>query len=168
MTDTIVNRVAKSGLKTINLEDYFPNEKILIFDLKPFLFKELILKEKDFRVDLKASDWKKYRDSIVLIQCSVDSILPIWAYILVASYLQGISKEVFVGTKKEFLQMYYDRYIRAMDIEVYIDARVIVHGCSEKPVPLSAFISITNRLQDKVKSLMFGEACSTVPIYKRK
>jgi len=168
MSDVIVNRVEKSGLKTINLEDYFPKEPIVLFDMKPFLFKELILKEKDFRTDLKAHDWEQYQGKIVLIYCSVDSILPIWSYILIASYLQEIAMDVFVGSAKEYLQMYYDRYISKMDIESFIDARVIVHGCSDKPVPLSAFISITNRLQSEVKSLMFGEACSTVPIYKKK
>jgi len=167
MSDNIINKVANSSLITINLEEYFPKQKIMVFDIKPFLFKELILKEKDFRSDLKQHDWKIYQNAIVLIQCSVDCILPIWAYILIASHLQGIAADVFAGTQKEYLQLHYDNAINNMDTDKYQDGRIIVHGCSQKPVPLSAFISITNKLQNKVKSLMFGEACSTVPIFKK-
>lgn len=168
MSDVIINRVANSKIKTINLEDYFPKERIVEFDIKPYLFKELILKEKDFRVALKETDWSIYKNAIVLVHCSVDSILPIWSYILVSSHLQGVAFDVFVGTQKEYLQTHYEKSIRNMDISDLVDQRVIVHGCSQKPVPLSAFISLTNRIQKEVKSLMFGEACSTVPIYKRK
>ncbi len=168
MIGDIINKVEKKNIKIVNLEDYFPKEEILIFDLKPFLYKALILREKDFRDALKEVEWEMYRERIILVQCSVDSIIPIWAYLLVASYLHDIAYEVFVGEEREYLQMYYERYISNMSVDEYISERVIIHGCSNRPVPLSAFVSVTNRLQGIVKSLMFGDIGSKVPIYKKK
>lgn len=165
--DTLINRVANSGLLTINLEHYFPKEEIIIFDIKPYLFKEMILKEKDFRKELKEKDWTEYTEKIVIIDCSADAIIPMWAYMLIASYLRNYAVEVFAGDKDSYLKHYYHRYIDTMDIAPYQDSRVIIKGCGKLPVPHTAYASITARLSDVAQSVMYGEPCSTVPIFKR-
>lgn len=167
MAGTLINRVAQSGIVTINLETFFPNQKIVSFDLKDYLFMEMILKEKDFREVLKNKDWSEYEGSIVLIYCSVNAIIPVWAYMLVSSYVQDYAIEVYSGNKEAYLTHYYQNVIESVNIEPYLDKRIVIKGCSEKPVPAGAYQALTRKLKPHVLSIMYGEPCSTVPIYKR-
>ncbi len=164
---TLVNRVAASGLITINLEDYFPQKAIVNFDIKEYLFHGLILKEKDFRAAMKQLDWSIYKDKIVLVNCSTDAIIPLWAYMLIENYLIGVVWDTYQGTEEEYLRMHYREAIDRIGVEQYIDKRIVIKGCGDKPVPSYAYAKITNRLMPYVQSLMFGEPCSTVPIYKK-
>ena len=166
--DEIVNKVAKSGLVNIDLEKWYPTDKRVLFDLKDWLFEELILKEKDFRENLKNHDWTQYENCLVAINCTVDAIVPSWAYMLITTYLQPIAKKVVFGDFHEMDLILYHDIIENLDIEPYVDQRIIIKGCSHKPVPENAYIELINRLQPIAKSLMFGEACSTVPLYKKK
>jgi len=166
-TKPLVNRVANSGLVVFNLEDHFPEKEMVDIDLKPFLFKELILKEKDFRTALKETDWSQYQDKIVLVYVSNDAIIPVWAYMLISSYLSGIAAECYQGTQQDYLKVHYSQVIAQVDPSEYEDQRLIIKGCSNKPVPPSAYAAITSKLKPVAKSLMYGEPCSTVPIFKR-
>lgn len=163
----LVNRVANSSIQTINLESLYPKDEMVDFDLKEFLFKELMLKEKDFRASMKEHDWSQYKDKIVLVNCSSDAIIPVWAYMLVATYLESIASIVWQGDINGFLDHYFVEKINSLDLSSYHDGRVIIKGCSEKTVPPSAYLHITNKLKSEVKSLMYGEPCSTVPVYKK-
>ena len=167
MAGPLVKRVAQSGIITINLELFFPEEKIISFDLKDYLFMEMILKEKDFRATLKNKDWAEYKDAIVLIHCSVNAIIPVWAYMLVASYAEPYAAEVYAGNAEAYLTHYYQNAIEGIDVETYRDKRIVIKGCSDKPVPVGAYQALTKKLKPHVLSLMYGEPCSTVPIYKR-
>jgi len=164
----LVNRVAQSGLITLNLENYFPKETIVSFDLKEYLFKEFILKEKDFRVALKAIDWQQYQDKIAVVHCSNDAIIPVWAYMLVTSYVTPFAKTVFQGTQEDFLKHHFEVALQSLDLDAYKGKKMVIKGCSELPVPASAYVSITRLFQPIVSSIMYGEPCSTVPIYKQK
>ncbi|MBQ0147426.1 MAG: DUF2480 family protein [Flavobacteriaceae bacterium] len=168
MSDEILNKVANSGLITLDLEDYYPTGNRVIFDLKDWLYEELILKEKDFRQNLKDHDWSQYQGSYVAMTCTADAIVPSWAYLLVATYLQPVAKKVIHGSLKDLDQIIYTEVINNLNLEEYVDGKVIVKGCSQKPVPDSAYILLIEKLQPVVNSLMFGEACSTVPLYKKK
>lgn len=163
----LINRVAQSNLKTINLETMYPDKEIVYFDLKGFLFRELILKEKDFRQSLKEVDWTLYRDKIVLITCSTDAIIPMWAYMLVSTYVAEYAFDIFEGDIKEYLKAYYFHKLNALEWSQYADERVVIKGCSEKPIPAAVYTVITTKLRPYAQSIMFGEPCSTVPIYKR-
>lgn len=167
MDKPIVNRVANSGLITLKLEDYFPQQPIAQFDLKDFLYMELILKEKDFRAAIKAFDWEQYRGKILLVDCSADAIIPLWAYMLVAVAAAPYAHDVFQGTESEYYKAYFLRKIEHLDIEQYRDQRMVIKGCGARPVPAAAYLEITRRLQPIAKSIMFGEPCSTVPVYKQ-
>lgn len=163
----LINRVANSGLITINLEEYYPTHEFVVFDLKDYLFKELILKEKDYRQALKEIDWEQYRDKIVLIYCSTDAILPVWSYMLVSAYLAPVAYQQYQGTRQEFLKYHYCQIIAAMDCSIHAEKRVVIKGCSDKDVPPSAYLQMTKALQPYAQSIMYGEPCSTVPIFKR-
>ncbi len=163
----LVNRVANSGIEVINLEDYYPHNDIAVFDIKPYLFKELILKEKDFRSALKEIDWSIYNNKIVLVYNSTDAIIPVWAYMLVASYLTDIAETIFQGTQSEYLQYHYANVVAGLDLTTYQEKRVVIKGCSNKPVPPIAYALLTSRLKGYAQSIMYGEPCSTVPIFKR-
>jgi hypothetical protein len=166
--EPIVNKIAESGIISLDLEAFFPKEKIMVFDLKDYLFMELILKEKDFRAALLTTDWEKYRDSYVALTCSADAIIPMWANMLVTVYLTPLAKGVYFGTEayvKEQLLLSALDLIQGVD---YTDQRVVVKGCGEDPVPASAYVKITSILKPFVKSIMYGEPCSTVPLYKKK
>ena len=164
----LVNRVAQSGLITLNLENYFPQEPVVGFDLKEYLFKEFILKEKDFRIALKSIDWNQYQDKIVVVYCSNDAIIPVWAYMLVTSYATPFAKTVFQGTQEEYLKHYFEVALQSLDLAAYKGKKLVIKGCSDLPVPASAYVSITRLFQPIVSSIMYGEPCSTVPIYKQK
>lgn len=165
--ETIINKVAESGIITINLEDFFPGEELIVFDLKPFLFREMILKEKEFREQMKQQNWSQYQDKTVLIQNSSDAIIPMWAHMLVTTYLQPYAHMVDFGTAEAYRKKKLAENIAAIKAEEYEGKRIVIKGCGEKEMPESAYISITQKLRPFVKSLMFGEACSTVPIYKK-
>jgi hypothetical protein len=167
MAGPLVNRVAQSGIITINLETFYPEKKTVSFDLKDYLFMEMILKEKDFRTTLKEKDWSQYKDAIVLIHCSVNAIIPVWAYMLVSSYAEAFASEVYTGDAEAYLTHHYQNAIESLDVEMYIDKRIVIKGCSDKPVPAGAYQALTKRLKPHVLSIMYGEPCSTVPIYKR-
>jgi Protein of unknown function (DUF2480) len=166
MQEEIINKVSQSALITLDLETFFPNEEIKIFDLKPFLFMELILKEKDFRAALLATDWSAYKDEIVGIYCSADAVIPVWAYMLVASYLQPYAREVVMGDEADVLRQVITNRIQSIDPEEYRDKRIVIKGCGEKPVGDFAYLEITKLLRPLAKSIMYGEPCSTVPVFK--
>ncbi|MEI8279003.1 MAG: DUF2480 family protein [Bacteroidota bacterium] len=166
--EAIVNKVAESGIITLDLAHYVPMaENIAIFDLRPFLFQEMILREKDYRAALQTHDWNVYKDKNVSLQCSVDAVIPIWAYMLAASYLQPIATSVFFGTVAEMKNHLIQQNISKIDKAEYADQRVVIKGCGDTPIPETAYIAVTEHLRSVVKSLMYGEPCSTVPIYKK-
>lgn len=165
--NVLINRVAQSGLITINLEDFYPPYQIKSFDLKDYLFQGLILKEMDFRNALKQHDWQQYRDAYLAVHCSSDAIIPTWAFMLVAAYASGIAREIGFGNHKEFLKSYFSKKINQLDPENYRDAKLVIKGCSDKEVPASAYLEITALLKPYASSIMFGEPCSTVPVYKK-
>ena len=167
MDTSLVNRVANSGLITFKLEELFPKAEVVHFDLKSYLFMELMLKEKDFREALSAHDWAQYAGKIVLVYCSADAIIPVWAYMLISSSAGHYNTEIYVGNKEEYLKHYYNRYIATIDGGQYQDERVVIKGCSDKPVPPSAYADIQIKLQPYAQSVMYGEPCSTVPVFKR-
>jgi hypothetical protein len=165
--EEIINKVAKSGLISLDLEEHYHSGERVIYDLKDNLFMGLILKEKDFRAFLKNHDWAQYSDKNVAITCSEDAIVPTWAYMLLAIQLEPYANALVFGSLADLeTKLFYD-VIAQLDIEQYRDARVVVKGCSKQPVPTAAYVEITRKLSPVVQSLMFGEPCSTVPLYKR-
>lgn len=163
----IINRVASSPLKTIDLEEFYDPRERIIFDLKPYLFQELILKEKDFRDSLKALDWTIYEDKVVAISCTADAIIPNWAFILVGTYLHKFRVPFVIGNMEALEQYLFDQAIQSLAIEDFKDRPVVIKGCSKYPLPLYAYGKVLNMLQSSVKSIMYGEPCSTVPLYKK-
>ncbi len=168
MDDIIINKVAQSALETLDLEAFYPAGEIVVFDLKDYLFMELILKEKDYRDTLKNADWSTYENKIVAITCSADAIIPLWAYMLAVTYLQPFAQDILFGKKEEVLEKLLLNQIAQINPEDFKDKRVVVKGCGDKKIPESAFVEIAKMLRPVVKSIMYGEPCSTVPIYKRK
>jgi len=163
-----VNRVAQSGIVNLDPEDFYPKFEIQELDIKPWLFQGLLLKEKDFRASLAEHDWLAYKGKHVCVYCSSDAIIPQWAYMLIATYLQPVDCEFQKGTKEEFIHQYMSEAIRNVDYSTFADARVIIKGCGQHPIPDFVYLELTKRLMPVTKSVMFGEACSTVPIYKKK
>lgn len=168
MENPLINRVAASGLMTIKLEEFFPEFPVKKMDLKDYLFQGLILREKDFREALNQHDWEQYRDAILLVGCSTDAIIPLWAYMLITAYAQPLVKDVYFGEEKDYYQSYFSKSIAALDAESYQNERIVIKGCSDRPIPVSAYMELTAKLRPVAKSIFFGEPCSTVPIYKRK
>jgi hypothetical protein len=162
------NKVAESGIVTIDLEQFYPKEEIATLDIKAFLFMEMLLKEKDFRASLESHDWEQYKDKEVAVFCSTDAIIPMWAYMLIASRLSGVAKSIKEGTKEEVFKNRFIENIQTMRGEDYQDKRVVVKGCGDKEIPAYAYTTIASILLPHVKSLMYGEPCSTVPVFKRK
>lgn len=167
MDDVIINRVANSGLVTIDLEDFLPKDEIAVFDLKDYLFRGLILKEKDFRESLKNFDWETYRDKYVAITCSADAIIPMWAFMLVTAYLQPLAKDVYSGTADEMKKHLFLKSLTAIKPEQFTGQRIIIKGCGDQPIDSAAYAEMTKILRPVAKSIMYGEACSNVPIYKK-
>jgi hypothetical protein len=165
--EPLVNRVANSGLITINLEDFFPGEEVVIFDLKDYLYMELILKEKDFRAALKEHDWSQYDNKNLVVYCSTDAIIPVWAFMLVTAYAEPHAKRIFQGDVENFYKVYFNEALNQIDASTYEQKRIVVKGCSDKPVPPSAYVELTRKLRPYAQSIMYGEPCSTVPIFKR-
>jgi hypothetical protein len=162
-----VNKVAQSGIITLNLEDYYPTGDIKLFDMKDYLFMELILKEKDFREALKELDLSAYEGKIVALTCSNDAIIPVWAYMLVTSLLEPVAKEIIFGDEAFAAQSILIKNINALDKTQYDDQRVVIKGCGDLPIKEAAYIEITKQLRPHAKSIMYGEPCSTVPVFKK-
>ena len=167
MSDKIINRVSNSDLIIIDLSDYSPSRTILEIDLKQFLFEGFILKEKDFRTALKEFDFSSYKNKVVAINCSGDCIVPMWAYMLVASHLNNVSSEIHSGTKTEVFQKLFLQKIESINPAEFKDKKVIVKGCGSIKISEEHYIAISKKLLPYVDSLMFGEACSSVPIFKK-
>ena len=168
MNDIIINKVTESGLISFDLEELYPRGEIKTFDLKEYLFMGLILKEKDFRAALLTTDWEQYKDKYVAITCTADAIIPMWANMLVASYLHPVAKDVVFGDEKKLIESVLQKNIEALSTAEFIDQRIVVKGCGDIAIPESAYVAITNKLRPVVKSIMYGEPCSTVPIFKKK
>lgn len=168
MSEPFINKVAESGLITLDMEKWYPRGETAVFDMKDYLFMGMILKEKDFREALKNIDWEKYRDKNVAVTCSADAIIPVWAYMLVATYLQPIAKEIVMGDEKELHKTIFLKNLSVIDIKEYTDKKVVIKGCGETPIADYVYMEITKLLRPVVKSIMYGEPCSTVPVYKKK
>lgn len=166
--ETLVNKVAESGIITLNLEDYYPKEENVAFDLKDFLFMGLILKEKDYRAALLNTDWNLYLNKNVSITCTADAVIPMWANMLAASYLEPVAKNIVFGPEETLIEKILLKNISSINPQDYTDKRVVIKGCGELPITESAYVEITRLLKPFVKSIMYGEPCSTVPIYKKK
>ena len=167
-SEPILNRVAQSKIFTFDLEDYYPEGKRISLDIKKWLFKELILKEKEFRADLAQHDWSQYQDAYVALYCSSDAIVPGWAYMLIATKLEPYAKKTVQGDLQQLETLLYQSIIETLDVTEFEDRLVIIKGCTNRPVPPNAYLLISQKLQPIVKSLMYGEACSSVPLFKRK
>jgi hypothetical protein len=168
MSEEIINRVSKSKLKTFDLEEIYPDGKRVLFDVKDWLFQELILKETEFRESVKNHDWSQYKKSFVAVNCSVDAIIPSWALMLVASELMPFANKVVIGDLELLETAVYQELISFLDFKEFANLPVIIKGCANKPIPNSAYAFLIEKLQPIAKSIMFGEACSTVPLYKSK
>jgi hypothetical protein len=168
MSEAIINKVSESALMTLNLEDYFPSEEIAVFDMKDYLFMGLILKEKDFRESLKNLDLSLFKNKAVAVTCSADAVIPMWAYMLVASTLQPVAKEIIFGTAEELKTRLLIKNIAQLPLNDFTDKRVVIKGCGDLPVGEAAYLEATKILRPVAKSIMYGEPCSTVPIYKKK
>ncbi len=168
MQETFVNKVAESGIITFNLEEYYPKGEIVLFDLKDFLFMGLILKEKDYRAALQTTNWQQYSEKFVAITCTADAIIPMWAYMLAASYLQPVAKDIFFGDEKTLIANSLLKNLDVVNAEAFADKRVVIKGWGDIQIPETAYVAITAKLRPFAKSIMYGEPCSTVPIYKKK
>lgn len=167
MAEEIVNKVAQSKLVTFNLEDYYPEGERILFDLSDWLHGGFVLREKEFRASAKEHDWSAYEGKFVALNCSTDAIVPAWAYMLVTTYLQPYAKKVISGNLEELETILYSEIISKLDVSDLENKPVIVKGCSRKPVPKNAYLLLIEKLQPVVKSLFYGEACSSVPLYKK-
>lgn len=167
MAEEIVNKVAESKLVTFNLEDYYPEGERILFDLSDWLYEGFVLREKEFRTSAKEHDWSAYKGKYVALTCSTDAIVPAWAYMLITTYLQPFTKKVISGNLEELETILYSEIIFKLDVSDLADKPVIVKGCSRKPVPKNAYLLLIEKLQPVVKSLFYGEACSSVPLYKK-
>lgn len=168
MEGEIINKVANSSLVVFDLEDYYPTEARVLIDISQFLYEGFILKEKDFRAALTATDFSVYQDQLVAITCTTDAILPSWAFMLVSSYVQPYAKLVVQGDLHQLDFVYYNEVINQLDFSIYQDKPVIIKGCSKKPIPEEGYVMATQNMMKYARSIMFGEACSAVPIFKQK
>lgn len=168
MAGEIINRVAQSKLVTFDLEELYPTGRRVVLDIKDWLYEGIILREKEFRSIMENHDWKQYNKAYVALSCSTDAIVPGWAYMLLTTKLQPFALKTIIGNLEDLETSLYQSIIEKLDISPYKDKPVIIKGCSNKPVPANAYIMLTNKLQPVVKSIMYGEACSSVPLYKKK
>ena len=167
MADEIINKVSQSGLIEFNLEDLYPEGDRASYDLKDQLFQGLILREKDFREHIKTTDWSIYSGKYVAIYCTEDAIVPTWAYMLLATVLAPYAKKIVFGSPETLETVLFDEALSRIDTSAYRDQRVVIKGCSKVPVPVSAYLELTRLLQPLAKSIMYGEPCSTVPLFKK-
>ncbi len=168
MNDPIINKVAESGLITLDLSVYYPSSETAVFDMKDHLFMGMILKEKDFREALKNLDWEKYKNKNTAVFCSADAVIPVWAYMLVASYLQPVANEIIMGDEKELHKAMFLKNLSQINTTEFTDKKVVIKGCGDTPIGDFVYMEITKLLRPVVKSIMYGEPCSTVPVYKKK
>ena len=166
MADEIVNRVARSSLITIDLEDYYPEGERIIFDLKDWLWEGLVLREQEFRTAVKTHDWSKYKDAYVALTCSSEAIIPAWAYMLISVNLEPFAKHITIGSSEALEGSIYQDIINGLDLEPFRGKPIIIKGCSNKPVPSNAYVFLINKLKTVARSIQYGEACSSVPLYK--
>ncbi|MEQ9423059.1 MAG: DUF2480 family protein [Cyclobacteriaceae bacterium] len=167
MEGEIINRVAESTLVTIDLEEYYPIGERVVIDLKDNLFQGLILREKDFREFAKDHDWQQYKDKFVGITCSADAIIPTWAYMLVTTKLEPFASAIFYGGLVELERHLMFKAIEGFNVKEYADKRIVIKGCGDLNIDAFAYVELTKKLTPHVTSIMYGEPCSTVPIYKR-
>lgn len=163
----IINRVEQSGLISIDLEDLYDNRERIVFDLKNQLFQELVLREKDFRAFVKDHDWSQYTDKNVGIICSADAIIPTWAYMLLVSKIEPFAHAVILGDEEKLEAYLFQLALDNLNLETFRDGKIVIKGCSNKPVPTYAYVELTRKLRPIASSIMFGEPCSTVPVYKK-
>ena len=168
MPDEIINRVANSKLVTINLEDYYPQGERVLFDIKDWLFEGFVLREKDFRNQVMEYDRSQFKDTYVALTCSSDSIIPAWSFILLSINLEPFAKKTVIGNLELLETSIYQDVLNDLDVSEFKNKPIIIKGCSKKPVPQNAYIMLANKLKPIAKSIMYGEACSSVPLYKNK
>ena len=168
MEDEIINRVANSKLVVVDLEDYYPKGPRTVFDIKDWLFHELVLREKDFRDYVNQHDWTQYQDHYVALTCTADAIIPAWAFMLLTMHLEPFAKKIVIGNLEQLETSIYQEIIQNLETEGYVDQMLIIKGCAHKPVPANAYVMLSQKLKPLAKSIMYGEACSSVPLYKRK
>jgi len=167
MNEPIINKVADSGIITLDMEKYYPGGENIVFDLKDHLFMGMILKEKDFREALKKTDWSVYKDKNVALTCTADAIIPVWAWMLAAAYLQPAAKEIVMGDEKELHKNIFLKNLSAIDLKEFTGKKVVIKGCGETPIADYVYMEITKLLRPVAQSIMYGEPCSTVPVFKR-
>jgi hypothetical protein len=168
MQTEFVNKVANSGLITINLENYYPHGERILLDIKDQLFMGIVLKEKDFRQFIKEHDWQQYQDKFMAVTCSVDAIIPTWAYMLVAAKLSGVAKKIVFGTLATLETVLWENVLNEFSTEEFRDQKIVIKGCGDLPIGADAYLKLTTKLVEVASSVMFGEPCSTVPVYKSK
>ena len=166
-TGEIVNRVSNSKLVVIDLEDYYPSGQRVLIDIKDWLFEGLVLREKEFRQQLDNHDWHQYNNSFVAIYCSSEAIVPAWAFMLLTIKLEPFCKKIILGDLEQLETVIYQDIINSLDVTDFKDKSIIIKGCSKKPVPKNAYMMLTQKITPLAKSVMYGEACSSVPLYKR-
>ena len=168
MSGGIENKVAKSGLVTIDLGEFAPRQSLMVFDMKDWLYQGLILRENDFKEAVKEHEWSKYEGALCTVYCSNDAIIPVWAFMIVASKMSPYAEKVYFGSRDEALnQVFKDNLDQGIDPEQYRDGKIVIKGCGDITIPSGAFVQLTNKLQPYVKTIMYGEPCSTVPVYKQ-
>lgn len=166
MEDRIVNRVANSKLVTIDLDSLYPKGERIELDITPWLFQGLIVREKEFRTQLKEHDWNQYKNSYVILSCSSDAIVPGWAYLLITTYLQPFAKLITKGTKEDLNNLLLAQVINELDMKEYQDKPVIITGCSDNPIPETSYLLLLQKLMPIARNIMYGEACSSVPLFR--
>jgi len=166
MENEITNKVASSGIVTIDLEEFYIKGERILFDIKPYLFQELILREKDFREFIKTNDWSIYKDKLVALTCTADAIVPTWAYMLLTLALETFAQKIVFGNLHELETILFAEKLALLNPLDYKDARVVIKGCGDIDIPKNAYVQLTSLLKPVVKSIMYGEPCSTVPLYK--
>lgn len=167
MENQIINRVANSPLITFNLEDYYPQGERVIYDIKDNLYEGVMLREKDFRTFVKEHDWSQYQGQYVALTCSADAIVPTWAYMLLVTKLEPYAKKVIFGNQETLEAVLFQEALSKVNAGEFENAKVVVKGCGKLPVPTFAYTEITRLLRPYAASIMYGEPCSTVPLYKK-
>jgi hypothetical protein len=168
MKDQIVNRVANSPIVTLDLEDFYPEGRRIVLDISQWLLEGIVLREKDFRAHVKEHNWSQYQDCYAALRCSTDAIIPGWAYMLVSLELAPFAKKTIVGSLDTLESILYASIIENLDVDPYISKSIIIKGCANKPIPENAFILFSQKLHPIARSIMYGEACSAVPLFKKK
>jgi len=168
VSEEITNRVANSKLITFSLEDFYPKGERVSFDISHWLQEGIVLREKEFRKKAKEHDWNQYQDKYVALFCSTDAIVPGWAYLLVSLHLTPFAKKVTVGSLEELESILFTELLQNIDFSEYQNKPVIIKGCAHKPIPQNAYVLLAQKLQPVAKSIMYGEACSSVPLFKKK